>query len=160
MGWLNADQAGKGFEPGGNPLGPSPQVWVEPDRAEEYRNTSDLHRCIWAWRRYTEEALKQGRSLPSDRYCEIKYENLVDDLPSQANTILDTIGIEREDSRRRFMEALSGFHGRSVERWRREMTQDELFLCESDSGELLQKLGYPLAGSLEQTSEMTERSNG
>ncbi|MGK7920781.1 MAG: sulfotransferase, partial [Trichodesmium sp.] len=53
--WLQAAQAKSSQrEPGGYRHGPYPRFWVEVDRSQEFRDTTDIHRCIWAWRRHTE----------------------------------------------------------------------------------------------------------
>ena len=39
------------YEPGGEVCGPFPRFWVEPNRAQEFLETTDIHRNAWAWRR-------------------------------------------------------------------------------------------------------------
>ena len=76
--WLLASAKNSGArEPGGYLHGPYAPWWVEPDRREEFEKTTDAHRVIWAWRRYTEAALTDGPALGPERYLELRYETLV-----------------------------------------------------------------------------------
>jgi hypothetical protein len=141
--WLRADTATTGKrEPGGYLHGPWAPWWVEPDRRDEFESTSDVHRMIWAWRRYTEAGIRDGRALPANRYLEIRYEELARDPNPVGARILDFLGIHRTASRSAFLEALRRVSDSSLGNWRRVFTLDDLALIEADSGELLRSLGY------------------
>jgi LPS sulfotransferase NodH len=141
--WLRADAAASGVrEPGGYLHGPWAPWWVEPSRRTEFEHTSDVHRMIWAWRRYTEAALRDGTSLGPERYHELKYEDLVADPHAEAIRILDFLGIRRPRSRAKFMEAMQRVEDRSVGSWRSTFGTDDLERIEADSGQLLRRLGY------------------
>ncbi len=51
--WLQAAQGDSGRrEPGGYRYGAYAQFWVERERQAEFESTTDIHRCIWSWRRH------------------------------------------------------------------------------------------------------------
>lgn len=141
--WLRADAGGSGVrEPGGYLHGPYAPWWVEKDRRDEFELTSDAHRMIWSWRRYTEAALRDGGALPADRYLELRYESLVADPKREGERVLDFLGIERPRSRGAFLEAVQRAEEGSSGSWRRTFDADDLAQIETDSGELLRRLGY------------------
>ncbi|HEX7023104.1 MAG TPA: sulfotransferase, partial [Trueperaceae bacterium] len=141
--WLQAASAGCGrYEPGGYPYGPYPRFWVEPERAEEFQTTSDIHRCVWAWRRYTESILEAAQDLPTDRYHELRYETMVRMPEDEALRILDFLEISRPESRRGFERAMAQAKGGSVGRWQQEIPPSDLARIETEAGSLLRRLGY------------------
>jgi hypothetical protein len=142
--WLSAALAGSGaYEPGGYPLGPYAQFWVEPGRRNEFEATSDLHRCAWAWRRLTENALADCAHLPDDRYLELRYESLVTQPDGEAERVLDFLRIQRTASRDAFRGAVvRTARSDSVGRWRTELSESELAVITSEAGALLRRLGY------------------
>jgi hypothetical protein len=141
--WLRADAATSGKrEPGGYLHGPWAPWWVEKDRVREFETTSDAHRMIWAWRRYTEAALRDGPLLGPERYHELRYESLVTDPRTEATRILDFLGVRRARSRGAFLQAADRASEGSMGSWRRTFSPDEVAVIEADSGELLRSLGY------------------
>jgi hypothetical protein len=123
--------------------GSGKRFWVEPDRVDEYENTTDRHRCIWLWRRYVEESKYGFEKIPNDQLLEIRYEELVSDPISNATVILDFLDIKATDSRQVFIDTV---HGRarkdSLARWKSELTQSENNILYKEAGELLRNLGY------------------
>jgi hypothetical protein len=141
--WLRADTATTGKrEPGGYLHGPWAPWWVERDRRDEFESTGDVHRMIWAWRRYTEAGIRDGRALPADRYLEIRYEDLARDPEPVGARILDFLGIQRPASRSAYLEALRRVTDTSMGSWKRVFTPEDLAVIEADSGALLRSLGY------------------
>ncbi len=141
--WLLASSMGSTLrEPGGYLHGTYAPWWVEYGREAEFEATSDIHRMIWAWRRYVEAALRDGPALGAQRYLEIRYEDLMADPRRHGERMLDFMGIERLASRTSFLEALSRADPRSVGAWRRELDPVALAVVDADAGELLRKLGY------------------
>ncbi len=139
--WLQANAAASGVrEPGGYLFGPYARFWVEPYRVAEFESTSDLHRCIWGWRRFTEEALGASRGLPASRYHEIRYEDLVRDPRATGRGVLDFLGIDGDvdASMRAFVRARTD----SVGRWADELSEAEMGVIEREAGPLLRRLGY------------------
>jgi Sulfotransferase family len=128
-------------EPGGYSYGPYPRFWVEPDRRQEFATTSDLHRCVWAWRRHTEAMLADGRRLPADRYLELRYEDLVASPQEHGGRIADFLSVA-PDGRAALLEALAAGRTQSVGRWRSELSDADLTVMMNEAGPLLMRLGY------------------
>jgi hypothetical protein len=140
--WLAERSRGSGRrEPGGYSYGPYPRFWVEPERREEFATTSDLHRCIWAWRRHTEALLADGRQLASNRYLELRYEELVASPQEHSERIADFLAIGT-NGRAELMRALAAGRTRSVGRWRSELSDADSTLMMNEAGPLLESLGY------------------
>lgn len=123
------------------PRGPWPRAWVEPDRRDEFRQTNDLHRCIWAWRSHVEHAINAGRSLSEDRYVEIRYEAMPTDPEGVAERLVDFIG-EDDQSRQALARELSEAHDTSIGQWRKAFTDEDREIVEQEAGDLLAELGY------------------
>lgn len=130
-GWLS--QGRGGGDDAGLPYGAEPRFWVEPDRVEEFRTTSDARRAAWAWRAYVQAA----RSL-HERAHEIRYERMVADpdaIAAELAVFLDAPAPE-------LARALRGAHDESVGRFRRDLTSEQLADVESEAGKLLAELSY------------------
>lgn len=141
--WLVAASRASGRrEPGGYRYGPDARYWVEPERRAEFEATTDLHRCIWSWRRHTEAALTGAAGLPAARYHELRYESLVTSPVSEGDAVLDFLGIDRPASRAAFLGALDRADPVGVGRWSQELGPDDLATIESEAGPLLRRLGY------------------
>ena len=141
--WLRASSAGSARRLDDGYLeGPYARFWVEKGRHSEFQTTSDLHRCIWAWRRYTESALRQAQVLPTDQYHEVRYEELVRDPAGQAARLLDYLGIQRLESRSAFGSSLARAQASSVGKWKDALTAEQSAIIEKEAGELLRRLGY------------------
>lgn len=141
--WLSAALRGtQKREPGGYLLGPVPRFWVEPDRRELFEQTSDLHRCAWAWRRHTEAALHSARHLPDNRYLELRYESLVATPWKEADRLLHFLDMDGDARGDEFREAMSNARNNSVGRWKQQLSEDDLKEVLDEAGELLKRLGY------------------
>ena len=141
--WLRAEDAWTGErEPGGYLHGPWPKFWVEPDRREEFISTSDARRMAWAWRRYTETGLQYGPPLGSDRYHELRYEDLVRQPLDEGERMLDFLDITAKASRDRFLTATQRADDSSVGTWRSTFYPSELGEIDAEAGDLLRRLGY------------------
>ena len=125
----------------GRRRGEQPRFWVEPERAQEFTSTTDFHRAVWAWRRYTEAALA-ARALGADRYQEVRYEDLTTDPRGVATKLLDFIGLWDEGDRVPFLAVASTAHGDAVGRWRSGLSEDEHDCAWQEAGDLLSGLGY------------------
>jgi hypothetical protein len=142
-GWLSAASArSRKRESGGYPLGPAARFWVERERRAEFEATSDLHRCIWAWRRHVESALEKLAALPPGRRLEIRYERLTAHPALETERLLDFLEIESPDSRARARAHLAGADPARVGVWRRALATEEREMVEAETGGLLAKLGY------------------
>ena len=141
--WLQAASAKSGkFEPGGYEYGPYARFWVERDRVEEFETTNDIHRCIWAWRRFTEQALESASHLPAGQYHELRYEALVAKPDEETARLLDFLNIGNPKSRSRLHEAVAEVRPDSVNQWQRELSAEQLQQIETEAGMLLQQLNY------------------
>ena len=141
--WLQAAQAQSGkAEPGGYAYGPYARFWVESDLVKKFETTSDIHRCIWAWRRFTESALASVAKLPGERYFELRYEDLVRNPADEANRLLNFLNIQNDTSSSLFHAAVAKANPSSVGNWQKELSAEQLKEIDAEAGELLRKLGY------------------
>jgi hypothetical protein len=136
--WLRDDGAGRRSRSAA--AGAAARFWVEPERADEFAATSNLHRCLWAWRRYTEAALA-GRELGSS-YLELRYEDLVRDPRGTGDRLLDFLGLDDGASRTALGRALAGARADSVGRGRSAFSEADTALAGREIGPLLSRLGY------------------
>jgi LPS sulfotransferase NodH len=130
-GWLRADR--DGADDAGRGYGSHARFWVEPERRDEFARASEATRAAWAWRRYVEAA----RAV-AERTIELRYEHLTADPRSAAATVAATLGIDADPLADAFGEA----HRRSVGRWRRDLSREQLRDVEREAGSLLSELGY------------------
>jgi hypothetical protein len=130
-GWLSQERGGG--DDAGLPYGAEPRFWVEPDRVEEFRTTSDAQRAAWAWRAYVQAA----RSL-HERAHEIRYERMVADPDGVAAELAGFLDAPAPELAR----ALRGAHDESIGRFRRDLTPEQLADVESEAGKLLAELSY------------------
>jgi len=141
--WLSQKNACSGrYEPGGYREGPYAHFWVEPNRVIEFETTSDIHRCIWAWRSFNQQILEFKSKIPSDRGLTIKYENLVSHPIDTGNRLLDFLNIYRPESRAECQKRLMTSQTTSIVRWKTELSAEDLNRINKEAGELLRKLGY------------------
>jgi hypothetical protein len=130
-GWLRPDR--EGADDAGQAYGAHARFWVEPERREEFARASEATRAAWAWRQYVTAA----RSAP-DRTIEIRYESLTADPAGEAERVAQALGADPGPLR----EAFGRVHAGSVERWRTDLTPEQLADVEAEAGELLAELGY------------------
>lgn len=130
-GWLSGGRGGA--DDVGAPFGAHARFWVEPERTAEFAQASDARRAAWAWRRY----LTAARRV-SERTLELRYEQLVGDSDAAAETLAATLELDTAALRR----ALTRSHDRSVGRWRRDLTDEQVADVEAEAGPLLRELGY------------------
>lgn len=142
--WLQGAYRASGKrEPGGYAYGAA-RFWVESDRVEEFERTTDVHRCIWAWRRYVEDAVAALAELPPHLHHTVRYEALVFDPSGEAERLLDFLQIDEPVARARFREHIALACPDSVGNWRRELPSEALAHIEREAGALLRKLCYTL----------------
>ncbi|WP_053221456.1 sulfotransferase family protein [Limnoraphis robusta] len=142
--WLSSASNGSGLrEPSGYLLGSHPRYWVEPERALEFQQTTDIHRCIWCWRRHVEAAFNHRSSLPSSQYLEVYYESLVTEPMLYTSKILDFLEIDKPDeSKAIFQSALSKASQSSVGVWKQKLSSEQQNIINTEAGTLLKNLGY------------------
>jgi LPS sulfotransferase NodH len=140
--WLSTESLSESnWEPGGYRYGPFPRFWVEPERRTEFASTSDLHRCIWSWRRHVEAARGAGNDRDGDRYVEIRYETLVREPERTAERLADLLDLSSE-GRRHIREEAQQASPSSIGRWKRDFDERQLETIRSEASELLDELGY------------------
>lgn len=141
--WHRRDSLGSGRrEPGGYIYGPYPHFYIEPSRAAEYVETSDLHRCIWIWRRHAEETERLKDALPAQVQFRLRYEELILQPEETLDRLLSFLGETDAESRAQVMEAAAKGHSSSIGRWKRKLQPDDLQVIDREAGEMMRKLGY------------------
>jgi hypothetical protein len=130
-GWLADKRAGA--DDAGLPYGAHVRPWVEPERREEFAGASEASRAAWAWRRY----LTAARAVPEQTF-EIRYEQIAADPAAAAEEIAGLLETDRSP----LAEALGAVHARSIGRWRRDLSPEQVEDVEQEAGALLHELGY------------------
>jgi hypothetical protein len=130
-GWLNAQQ--DGGDDAGLPYGAQARFWVEPERRAEFEAASDATRAAWAWRRYVAAARSGG-----PRTLEVRYEALVGEPERVAAAVAGHLGADPAAFERSFAEV----HDRSIGRFERDLSPEQLADVEREAGPLLRELGY------------------
>ena len=130
-GWLSA--ARSGADDAGAAYGPHPRFWVEAGRENEFRAASDARRCAWAWRRYVTAVRASGVPV-----VEVRYERMIADPAATADELARALDVPAGP----LVAALHAAHASSVERWRRDLTPEQLADVEVEAGALLTELGY------------------
>jgi hypothetical protein len=131
QGWLRDRREGR--DDAGLRYGSHGRSWVEPERRDEFLHASETTRAAWAWRQYVSAA----RGAP-EHTLEIRYEELALDPPATAKRLAARLGAEPEP----LATAVSKVHGRSIGRWRRDLTPEQVEDVEREAGPLLRELGY------------------
>jgi Sulfotransferase family len=129
-GWLRERE---GHDDARKPFGVHPRAWVEPERRDEFTRAREAVRAAWAWRRY----LSAARAAP-EHTLEVRYEDIAADPGAAAALIAGRLETDPEP----LADALAAVHGRSVGRWRRDLTVEQVADVEREAGPLLRELGY------------------
>jgi hypothetical protein len=131
-GWLSADK--DGGDDAKLAYGARARFWVEPERTAEFEAASDATRAAWAWRSYLAAARRAG----DERTLELRYESIASDPTGVAETVADHLGCDPAP----LIDGLGRFHDRSIGRYRRDLTAEQLQDVEREAGPLLTELGY------------------
>lgn len=141
--WLRAVHEGAGVRDGEGALqGPHARFWVERERAEEFQKASDIRRCAWTWRRFTEAGLALADELPSSQYHQLRYEDLVTESKQEADRLLRFLEFDDPVSRQRLHEAVMRAKTTSIGGWRRGLSPTQVEEIVDEAGVLLRSLGY------------------
>ena len=127
-GWLSAGRAGG--DDAKAAYGKTARFWVEPDRLEEFETASDATRAAWAWRRYVTAA----RSGGGERTLEVRYESIAESS--------EAIAAHLDADPAPLTVALERFHDRSIGRYQRDLSPEQLADVKREAGPLLAELGY------------------
>jgi len=131
QGWLRDERGGR--DDAGLQYGGHARPWVEPERNQDFARASEAARAAWAWRRY----LTAARAAP-EHTVEVRYEDLAADPAAAAARIAERLGSEPGA----LAEALAQVHARSIGRWQRDLTAEQVADVEHEAGALLRELGY------------------
>lgn len=124
-------------EPGGYLYGPYPHFYIEDDRREEFQRTSDLHRCIWIWRRHAEQIEHLTGILPKSQQFHLTYEDLILKPDTTLCAILGFIGEDRPATRSKVLTASREGHASSIGRWKEFFSAQDLEIIEQEAGDIL-----------------------
>ena len=131
-GWLSTGRSGG--DDAGLPYGARARFWVEPERRARVRDRERRDPC-----RLGVAVLRHGGSVRADpRTLELRYESLVGEPEQAAAAIAEHLGVDAAT----FSGSLGRAHDRSVGRYRRELTPEQLADVEREAGPLLRELGY------------------
>jgi hypothetical protein len=130
-GWLRDDRGGR--DDAGLRYGGHARSWVEPDRLDEFAAASEAQRAAWAWRSYVTAA----RAEPAHT-LEVRYEHIAADPGAASDELAARLASDPAPLR----EALGAVHGRSVGRWQRDLSPEQVADVEREAGALLRELGY------------------
>jgi hypothetical protein len=142
--WYSNTAKGAGQkEPAGYVFGPEARFWVEPHRAAEFENTSDIHRCVWIWRQYVEKVIQDSAQLPKEQFYQVKYEDLVTNPEPHTNDILNFLNIQQPESRNLLQQYIqSQAKPSSIGLWKKELNSEQVEAVEAEAGQLIAQLGY------------------
>jgi hypothetical protein len=133
--WLRAGQSRA--DDAGIAYGAYARFWVEPERREEFERVSDARRAAWVWRSYVTAARAASGAV------EVRYERLVEDPDAVARELAAAIDAPEAP----LAAALARAHRESVDRYRRDLSTEQLRDVLAEAGPLLDELGYPTSGS-------------
>jgi hypothetical protein len=126
-GWLSAGRAGG--DDAHLPYGADARFWVAAGEREEFERASDAARAAWAWRSYVSAARSVAAGV-----LEVRYESLAE----SAAAIAEHLGAPHGP----LEQTLGRFHDRSIGRFRRDLSAEQLADVERVAGALLGQLGY------------------
>lgn len=140
--WHRADSVGSGKrEPGGYLYGPYPHFYIEAERRAEFERTTDLHRCIWIWRRHQEEIERLRSGCGPEQQLHVRYEDLVQEPTTTVDRILGFLDVDPDHREAVHYKSRAGHTG-SVGRWRHRLDDHDRHIIEAEAGPLLASLGY------------------
>lgn len=142
-GWLTADRYEPvSYEIGGYRNGPVPQFWVNPSRHDEFRQTSDFNRSIWAWWTHVQAGLTSAEKLGADACLEVRYEEILNEPSQQGKRIVDFLGDIDEGNAARFIRSLESGSLASIGKGRRTVSEADIEHMMPEAHSLLAELGY------------------
>lgn len=92
-------------EPGGYLYGPYAHFYIEDNRQAEYESTTDVHRCIWIWKRHAQEIEQLLQTLPKQSFYHFDYEDLIRKREQVIPELLSFLGITNSESLNKVMVA-------------------------------------------------------
>lgn len=125
--------------------GPYPHYFIEKERRQEFLTTSDIHRCIWIWKRHVNEVLKLEEEMGDDVVLRIKYEDMITDPDVIIEKLLDYIGENNTETIKSIQPIIQSLHPVSLFKWRQVLSADDIDIINKEAGDTLNYLGYPEA---------------
>jgi len=122
--------------------GPYPPYYIEKERRGEYYHTKDVHRCIWAWKRFVESGLHLKKIMPPTTLCHIQYEELVEKPNELILNLLQFLDVYSSKAYEKAMKVAGQIYKGSVGRWNEELSPEDLQVVYSEGGEMLRAYGY------------------
>ena len=110
------------------------RFWVEPDRRLEFEQATEARRAAWAWRRH----VTAGLEVAGDRVLELRYEALAEAPPDAARRLAEHLSLDAD----LLTPPLSEVHARSIGRWRRDLSRQQIDAVEQEAGPLMRDQGY------------------
>jgi hypothetical protein len=127
------------------PKGLMTETWMQP---------TDVAGFACQWRAEVRTARRLGRRVGGDRYLEVRYEDLVDDVESALQRIARFVGLEYEPAMTDYVGSVEGIsaqpHQQSLRQpptaglrdWRSQMSAEDVGAFDQVAGDLLAELGY------------------
>lgn len=123
-------------------------------------SASDFTTTIRGWRRDVHQARAFLNRLPSERWLEVRYEDLVSNpqpIIERICTMLDLpfepsmLEAYSQNARRKVKDMVDGEHAKLLNKpsasnaykWRQSLPQTDQAIAEAEAGDLLKELGYP-----------------
>src|SRR5579884_1087190 len=98
----------------------------------------------WQW--HVRLARQSGRELGPERYCELRYEALVERPAQECARLRAFLGVPYDEAMLRFPEGHTPTEG-GLRNWREKMGTTDVEHFEAVAGDLLEELGYPRAAA-------------
>ena len=114
--------------------------WVAPAEKDAFAAMSRYERCVLLWREMTARA-QALRALGSERYLELRYEDLVRDPDQWSEAIVKFLG---RDIDRHIRRAFNRGHTQSVGVSGKNQSEEARTKANAIAGDLLRSLGYEL----------------
>jgi hypothetical protein len=113
--------------------------WIAEDERELFRASSKYVRNVMLWREMTRRIVAVGKTLPADRFLQVRYEDMVNDKVGTAEAITAFLG---GTDPRHLLRALAGAHARSIGIHRQHQAPSEIATADKVAGPLLAELGF------------------
>ena len=115
--------------------------WVPEPEMGSFRGMSKYLRCVRLWVEMTTRALELRKTLPKNRYLEIRYEDLCARPSEIGKSLLQFLGIEKASH---FDRKIAKTVSNSVKIAQKNLCRSEIEKANQIAGDLLLKLGYDL----------------
>lgn len=115
--------------------GPKPKGWKQ-----KRKELTNLGYGAWSWARCVGEARRVGRTMPKDRYYEIRFEDLMARPHEATRALLDFMELPAAAEIDDFIDA--ELRPGNVGKWLRKLSGEQMHEVRSQAGPLLDELGY------------------